>query len=178
MSEFKVASRYAKSLIDLAQEENATEAVYQDMVQIVAVMKANAELRAVLANPIIKQDKKQQIISRIFGGKIQKSIEAFFEIMIRKGRAGLVYSTAQEFLQAYKRLMNIVEAKVISAAALSQEHMERIKEAIAAQTGGTVVLNNQIKPELIGGFIITVGDKQLDSSILGKLNKLEKYLEA
>lgn len=178
MSEFKVASRYAKSLIDLAREENAIEAVRQDMAQVIEVMKESSQLRAVMANPIIKTDKKQAIIKEIFGDKIHKSVAAFFDIMIRKGRAGVLYSTSLEFIEAYNREKNIVLAKVVSAAPLSTEHTAQVKELISKETKGEVILENEVNPDLIGGFIITIGDKQIDTSILGKLNKLEKHLKA
>lgn len=178
MSEFKVASRYAKSLIDLAREENALEAIRQDMVQVIGVMKANSQLRAVMANPIIKLDKKQSIIDQLFGGKVNKAVASFFNIMVRKGRAGVLYATALEFVEAYNREKNIVLAKVVSAAPLSTEHYKQIQDLIKAETHGEVVLDNQVNPDLIGGFIITIGDKQIDSSILGKLNRLEKYFKS
>src|SRR3546814_39792 len=101
MSEYKVASRYAKALIDLAREQNAIKDVHQDMVRVIAVMKESSELRAVMNNPIIKLDKKQNILQKIFGEKINKSIAAFFAIMIRKGRGGIIYATALEFIEAY-----------------------------------------------------------------------------
>lgn len=178
MSEFKVASRYAKSLIDLARDENAIEAVRQDMAQVVEVMKESSQLRAVMANPIIKTDKKQAIVKEIFGDKIHKSVLAFFDIMIKKGRAGILYATSIEFIEAYNREKNIVLAKVVSAAPLSPEHTQQIKELIKKETKGEVILDNEVNPDLIGGFIITIGDKQIDTSILGKLNKLEKHLKA
>lgn len=178
MSEFKVASRYAKSLIDLAREENALEAIRQDMVQVIEVMKENSQLRAVMSNPIIKLDKKQAIIDQIFGGKVHKAVASFFNIMIRKGRAGILYATASEFVEAYNREKNIVMAKVVSAAPLSADHYAQVQELIKAETKGEVILDNQVNPDLIGGFIITIGDKQIDTSILGKLNKLEKHLKS
>jgi F-type H+-transporting ATPase subunit delta len=178
MSEFKVASRYAKSLIDLAREENALEAILQDMVQVIGVMKQSSQLRAVMANPVIKLDKKQSILDQIFGGKVHKDVAAFFNIMVRKGRAGILYATAQEFVEAYNREKNIVLAKVVSAAPLSPEHYKQVQDLIKAETKGEVVLDNQVNPDLIGGFIITIGDKQIDASVLGKLNKLEKHLKS
>lgn len=178
MSEFKVASRYAKSLIDLAREQNALEAIRQDMVQVIEVMKESSQLRAVMANPIIKLDKKQSILDQIFGGKVHQAVASFFNIMVRKGRAGILYSTAKEFIEEYNREKNIVLAKVISAAPLSPEHYQQVQDIIKAETKGEVILDNQVNPDLIGGFIITIGDKQLDTSVLGQLNKLEKYLKS
>src|SRR5690606_36549883 len=147
MSEFKVASRYAKSLIDLAREEGAIEAIRQDMVQVIEVMKENSQLRAVMANPIIKLDKKQAIIDQVFGDKVHKAVATFFNIMVRKGRAGILYATALEFVEAYNREKNIVLAKVVSAAPLSSEHYTQIQALIKSETKGEVILENQVNPD-------------------------------
>lgn len=178
MSEFKVASRYAKSLIDLAREQNSLAAIHQDMLQVIEVLRTNTQLQAVLANPIIKLDKKETIINLIFGGKINDAVAAFFNLMIKKGRADILYPTAKEFIEAYHRENNIVKASVVSAMELSSEHFDQIQDIIKKETNGEVILDTEIDPSLIGGFIITIGDRQIDTSILGKLNKLEKHLKS
>ncbi len=177
MSEYNVASRYAKALIDLAREQNALEAVHQDMVAVIAVMKESSELRAVMNNPIIKLDKKQNILEEIFGEKINRSVAAFFAIMVRKGRGGIIYATALEFIESYNREYNIVKAKVESAAPLSEEHIKVIEGLIEKETRGQVILEKTVNPDLIGGFVITIGDRQVDASIAKKLNKLEEHFK-
>ncbi len=177
MSEFKVASRYAKSLIDLAQEQGNLEAVKQDMEQFVAVMYANKELQAVLKNPIMKQDKKRNILDALFEQKIHPSITAFFHIMVRKGRAGILYATAREFIREYNEVKRIVHATVVSAVALSANNLDALRKVIAGEINAEVVLRNNVDPSLIGGFVVNVGDKQIDASIAGKLKKLERHFE-
>src|SRR5690606_21862573 len=131
MSEFKVASRYAKSLIDLAQEQGNLETVKQDMEQFVATLRANSELQAVLKNPIMKQDKKRNILDALFGGKIHPSIVAFFHIMVRKGRAGSLYATAREFIREYNEVKGIGHATVIAARGPSSQDLD----ALTKRTG-------------------------------------------
>jgi len=177
MSEFKVASRYAKSLIDLAQEQGNLEEVKQDMEQFVATLRANSELQAVLKNPIMKQDKKRNILDALFGGKIHPSIIAFFHIMVRKGRAGILYATAREFIREYNEVKGIVHATVISASRLSEKNLDALQKVIAGEINAEVVLRNTVDPSLIGGFVVNVGDKQIDASISGKLNKLKRHFE-
>lgn len=177
MSEFKVASRYAKSLIDLAQEQGNLEAVKNDMEQFVSVLYANKELQAVLKNPIMKQDKKRNILDALFEKKIHPSIIAFFHIMVRKGRAGILYATAREFIREYNEVKSIVHATVVSATTLSTENLDALRKVIAGEINAEVVLQNRVDPSLIGGFVVNVGDKQIDASISGKLNKLRRHFE-
>jgi F-type H+-transporting ATPase subunit delta len=167
MSEFKVASRYAKSLIDLATENGTLEIVKGDMEQFIAVLRANKELQAVLKNPIMKQDKKAAILNALFRDKIHPSIASFFNIMVRKSRAGILYATAQEFIREYN--------EVTSAAPLSQAQLDQLRQQIGAQIGADIILSNPVDPRLIGGFVVKVGDRQIDVSIEGRLQKLERH---
>lgn len=176
MSEFKVASRYAKSLIDLAKEQNALEAIHGDMLQVIEIIKSNSNLRAVLKNPIIKLDKKSNILKEIFGAKAHAAVISFFDLLVKKGRAGVIYATAKEFVSEYNREKGIVEASVVSAVPLSKEHQNEIISLIKKDYGNEVILTNEVNPDLIGGFILRVGDKQVDTSIASQLNKLEQHL--
>lgn len=176
MSIFTVASRYAKSLIDLSKEQGKLDVVKDDMEQFIGVLKQNPELLAVLRNPIMKIGKKKSILKALFEGKIDPMILSFFYILISKGRGGILYDIALEFIREYNEVRGIVHATVISASSLSAEHLQQLQQQIAEQIGAEkVILHNTIDPSLIGGFVIKVGDKQIDASIAGKLNKLEKH---
>jgi F-type H+-transporting ATPase subunit delta len=176
MSEFKVASRYAKSLIDLAREQNALEAIHTDMQQVIAVLKGNPMLQAVLKNPIIKLDKKEGVLRGLFGKTGHPALVEFFSLLVRKGRAGILFATAEEFIREYNVENGIIEASVVSAAPLSDEQRRQMMDVVQKSRGGNrVILTNKVDPELIGGFVLTVGDRQIDASIAGKLNKLEQH---
>lgn len=177
MSIFKVASRYAKSLIDLAMENGNLDEVKADMEGVISVLKTSSELQAVLRNPIIKSDRKQGILSSLFDGKIRTEILDFFNIMVRKGRASLIFPTAEEFVREYNVVKGIVDAEVTSASPLSEDHKNELNRLIAEQIGATVLLSNKVDEDLIGGFIVKVGDRQVDASVLGRLRKLERYFQ-
>jgi len=174
MSEIKVAARYAKSLIDLALEQKALEEIKGDMELFVSTLKANTELQAVVKNPIIPLSKKNAIINAVFGGKIHKVTSAFLKIVIDKGRAEIIYGTAKEFLNQYNQYKNIVTAKVTSATPLTENAKTEIINKVKAITGGEVLLQTTVDNSLIGGFILTVGDKQFDTSLASGLAKLKK----
>jgi len=175
MSVFKVASRYAKSLIDLAKEQGHLEEVKGEMEQIVAIIRSSTELQAVLNNPIVKTDKKLKILAALFENKVRPEVLAFFNIMVRKGRSELVYATALEFIREYNEVKGIVHAEVTSAAPLSATNLEALRASIAEQIQADVILANKVDESLIGGFVVTVGDRQIDASLAGRLNKLERH---
>lgn len=178
MSELTVASRYAKSLIDLAQEQNNLEAINNDMNFFLHTLKANPQLKAVLGNPIISQAKKIAILSDLFSGKVDKLSISFFNIMVNKGRGEVLYATAQEFNNQYNNIKHITKATVVSATALSEANKSKLLDEVKAAVGGEVILDAKTDPSLIGGFVLTVGDRQVDASIANSLKKLKKDFAA
>jgi F-type H+-transporting ATPase subunit delta len=174
MSELTVAARYAKSIIDLSQEQNALEAVNNDMAFFLKTLKANSQLIAVLSNPIISHAKKLAILTDLFEGKMNKISIAFFKLMINKGRGNVLYTTAFEFVNQYDILKHITQATVVSATPLSTANQAKILAEVKAAVGGEVVLETKVDPALIGGFVLTVGDRQVDTSIANNLKKLKK----
>jgi len=174
MSEIQVASRYAKSLIDLAEEQNSLEAIKSDVETFIKVCKASSQLQAVLRNPIISPDKKLAILNNLFDNEAHPMILAFFKIVVSKGRSEVLYPTAKEFINEYNRRKGIVTATVTSAAPLSETNKQEIIDVVKEATKGTVVLEARADPDLIGGFVLKVGDRQFDTSIATSLNKLKK----
>jgi F-type H+-transporting ATPase subunit delta len=174
MSEIQVASRYAKSLIDLAKEQKVLDKVKADVDLFIETGKKEAQLLAVLKNPIISLDKKAAILKELFADKVQPMMVSFFNIMVNKGRAGLLNATAKEFVNLYNLDKGLVKAKVTSATALSEESKKQLVEAVKSATKGDVILEAKVDPSLIGGFVLQVGDRQFDASLNSKLKKLKK----
>lgn len=174
MSELTVASRYAKSLIDLAEEQNAVDAVKTDMDFFLQTLKQNTELSAVVANPIISHSKKTGILSALFGGKVNALTIAFFNIMVNKGRGEVLRATANEYINQYNVKRNILKARVTSATPLSAANRQALTQDVEQATGSKVILVEKVDPELIGGFVLAVGDRQVDTSIAADLKRLKK----
>ena len=174
MSEIQVASRYAKSLIDLAEEQSSVEAVKADIESFVNVVRQNSQLQAVLKNPIIGIDKKKAIINQLFGPNSSKVVLSFFNIVVAKGRSEVLYATAKEFMNEYNRRKGVMTAVVTSAAPLTEQQKSQISALVVEATKAQIVLESRIDPNLIGGFVLKVGDRQVDASISSRLNRLRK----
>lgn len=175
MSEIKVASRYAKSLIDLAVENNALDKAYQDMVLFEQVIDEAPELEAILKNPIVPLDKKAGILNGIFTDKVSKLSLAFFNIVVNKGRSEILFATAKQFVVQYNLIKGIVTADVTTATTLNDAAKAEIVAIVKKELGANeVIVKAKVNPKLIGGFILKVGDKQFDASIASGLSKLKK----
>jgi len=175
MLENKAASRYAKSLIDLSGEQNALEEVKNDMVLLDQVIEGNPALAAVLKNPIVPLDKKSGILADIFGSRVHAVTKAFLKLLVVKGRSAILFGTAKAFIAQYNLSKGIVTAEVSSAVGLTDENRTEIVSIVKKETGAKeVLIKEKVNEKLIGGFVLKVGDKQFDASILHGLNKLKK----
>lgn len=177
MSGSKAAGRYAKSLIELANEQNALEDLKKDMLLFGNVVGDHSELEAILKNPIIPLDKKAGILQDLFGQKTHLITQNFFKLLVSKGRANILFAIAKEVIEQYNQLKGIIVAKVVSASPLDDAGKAEVVNQVKAQTGAAEVsLQEEVNPQLIGGLILTVGDRRFDGSVAGNLNKLKKEL--
>lgn len=175
MSVTRISSRYAKSLIDLAQEQNKLERVLED---INAFQKATEQrdFFLMLKSPIINPDKKGVILKEIFGGKFDEMTMAFVNIVLRKGREGYLSDIAKEFIVQYRAIKHISSVKVTTATPLSEAGLAAIKQQLqgSSQTESNIEIQTAVDPALIGGFVIEFNDKLYDASVAHKLSQLKK----
>lgn len=113
-------------------------------------------------------------MSAVFADKLDLVILSFFKIVINKGRSSILYVTAKEFINEYNVRKNIVRAIVTSAVPLNEENKRRIENIVTRATRGEAILVEKVDPKLIAGFVLKVGDQQVDTSIFSQLQKLRK----
>jgi len=167
-----VAARYAKSLIDLAIEQNQLEEVYADMQHIAKTCEESRELSVMLKSPVIKHDKKHAILSEIFGG-LSKTTEAIITLLTSKHREAYLEGIAKAFVAQYKQHKNIQTAVITTAVPLTDEGRQKVTELVkSTQAGISVELKENIDADILGGFVLRVGDKQVDASIARKLRDM------
>lgn len=170
----RLASRYAKSLISLAQELNQLEVVHTDMLFLQQVMKSNPDVVSLLKSPIIKADKKQKILAAIFEGRISTTTSSFVNLLVSKGRESALAEMTTEFTRQYMLLKNISPVKITTAVALDNATLDVIKRKIASETTQQVQLETAVDPELIGGFVLEANDQLFDASILRDLKDIKQ----
>ena len=173
MADLRVASRYVKSLLGLAVERGAVEAVHQDMLLFSKICTENRAFVLMLKSPVIRHDKKRDILEKIFAGKMNPLSMAIIDILTRKNREPLLPSIASEFHNAYNLYKGIGQASITTTLPMDKEMREMI-ESIAKKLSDRkqVEIDEKMDKDLIGGFILNVGDRQIDASIRSKLKTL------
>jgi F-type H+-transporting ATPase subunit delta len=174
MADSRAVSRYVKSLLGLAIEKNALESVHNDMLFFSRVNDENKAFTLMLRSPVISHDKKGEILKRIFKGKVHDLTMAFLDIITKKNREPLLPSIAKEFHNAYNENKGIGKATVISAVPLDAKLRGDFESLVRKYSEKKQVeLIEKVDPEMIGGFVLNVGDRQIDASIRNKLKALK-----
>ena len=170
-----VARRYAKSLLDFAIEKGVLEEVRADMALIDKTCSASKELVALFRSPVIKLDVKANALRKIFAEKVNIITIEFVRIVTKKKRDEIIPEIAKSFAGVYLEYKEILEAEVTSAIGLTEPERKKVLKLIA-NINDKVELHQKINPEIIGGFIIRVGDKQYDDSVASRLLNLKTEL--
>jgi F-type H+-transporting ATPase subunit delta len=174
MNEIKIADRYARALFDLALEKEMLEIIRVDMAIVGNVCITNKDFVLFLKSPVIKETKKIAILKSLFENKIQETLLNFLIIITRNRRESLIPVIARQFVEIYKEHKNIITAELTTAVDLSDELRERIIMMIKMATKSEVDLQLKKDESIIGGFIVTFGDKQIDASIQRKIQNLKQ----
>jgi F-type H+-transporting ATPase subunit delta len=174
MTDSRAASRYVKSLLGLSVEKDVLEAVHEDMLLFTKVCDENRQFELVLRNPIIKHDKKGEILQRLFTGKVNELTLAFFDIITRKNREPLLPLIAREFHAAYNEFKGIGKAYITTAAPMDAELRAEFEKIVQrASNQKSVELTASVDRDMIGGFVLKIGDRQIDASLRNKLKALK-----
>ncbi len=175
MSDFRAASRYAKSLLELANEQGVLEEVHNDMLLFSKVCKENTAFVLMLKNPVIKHDKKRAILQSVFKDKVHSLTLAIFDIITRKNREAIMPAIAREFENQYNIIKQIGVASVTTAIPLNEALRTEMKDMVVKITGKKDIdLKEIVNSDIIGGYVLKMGDQQIDDSIRTKLKTLAK----
>jgi F-type H+-transporting ATPase subunit delta len=175
MKSTKSAGRYAKALLELALDQKKIEVIESNMQQILTVAEEAHDFQVFLNSPLIKVDKKIEVIKSIFGNFDALSI-SFLELVANNGRESYITEIAHSFLNQLKEHRGIVPVTIISAKKLDAKTKEQITSKISASIQGTLEITENVDESLIGGFIVRMGDHQIDASVSNQLNRLKQEL--
>lgn len=173
----RVASRYARSIIGLAEERKVLEEIKNDFSAFLKVSSDSSDFRIFLKSPIISHHKKQAILESIFSGKVNELTLSFFKLITGKNREADLIGIAKEVINQYNHKQGIQEATITTTIPLSDELRGKVTSIVNKATGmKDVRLQENVNEELIAGYVLRVEDKQIDSSVKTLLNKAKNHL--
>lgn len=169
----RLATRYAKSLIGLAIEQDQLEVVLKDMEYIHAICKSNRDVVNLLRSPVIKGDTKRKVFAAVTADNIGVLSNAFVRLLIGKGREAYLPEIADAYIRQYKNLKGIRTVRLTTASPISEELKKEILGKVHADTTN-VELEAIVDESIIGGFIMQTGDQLVDASISYDLRAIKK----
>jgi len=173
MSTTRIAARYAKPLLELAESMKVTEAVKADMQNFGAVCAESRDFELMLKSPIITHLKKAEILKKVFDGKVNKLTATFLDTVARKNRERYLPEIAEQFEVLYNEKRGFQKATVTTTLKLDDKTKKQFEKLVADITGKKPILEEKINVDLVGGYLLQLGDQQIDESISGQLKDLK-----
>ncbi|WP_284463473.1 ATP synthase F1 subunit delta [Chryseobacterium sp.] len=170
----KVAKRYAQGLLDFTNESGQTAAVFSEMKDVVKIMIESKDLNKFFLTPYIDAKKKIEVANEIFKG-FSTSSQNLITLVIKHGRESQLKNIAQEFINKVEDINGVQRVTLTTATPLSKENIDQIlRSTDLVNANSNFDLKVNINQDILGGYILRVGDQQVDASVKTKLNQVKK----
>jgi len=176
-SDALVARRYAKALFEVAREKQAVREVEAELKSVIGVLDGHEDLERFLNHPNIAASSKIELLQKIFSGQVREEIINTFRLLIERRREGLLRSLHGHYVNIANEALGQADAEVATAVPLTDEEVRAVGEKFSQLTGKTVRVHNIVKPDILGGIQVQIGDRLYDASLAGKLSRLQKQLQ-
>ena len=177
MDNGKISVRYARALLQLAQEQGCEDAVYDGLTRFAHnYLLAIAQFNEVLADPIVAQEEKVKLLEMTVGEPLHDCLKQFIAFVAEQHREDKMLLIAMKYMEMYRENHNILSTQLTAATALPEETYNKIKAYVEQTFSAEVEMDARIDPSLIGGFILDIENNRMDASVAGQLNALKNKL--
>ncbi|WIV12180.1 F0F1 ATP synthase subunit delta [Proteiniborus sp. MB09-C3] len=171
-----IGKRYAEALYEVALELDKLEEFKEEIKAISQILKSEPKLKTIFEHPKLSKDEKKDIINSIFKERVSQEILNLCYIVIDKGRETHLTGISEEYTRLSNEKQGIVEARAITAVPMEDEEMKKLEKQLSKKLDKKVLLSNEIDSTVMGGVLVKIGDKIIDSSIKGRFEELYKDL--
>ncbi len=173
-----VGRLYAEAMLRLAEEQGASDALLDELKEMVDFLDQNPKVGHFLASQMVDEEGRARVIEDLFRGNASDLLVDSLQVINRKGRLGQLRAVAEAYRIAHHDLRGWVDVHVRTAVPLDDALRARLKDAMAASTGKKPALIERIDPSLIGGLVVEVEGKKFDASVASRLHDLGDALLA
>ena len=167
-----ISVRYARALLKSATDAKIEQQVYAEMQQIAKSYIEVPQLRSTIDNPMLSKDKKQALLLTAAGREPSDLMKAFISLVLKEDRESVMQFIANSYVTLYRQQKNVIRGRLITAAAVSPETEQKMRQMVESKTNGTVEFESQVNPDIIGGFILEYDTYRMDASVKTKLNSI------
>ena len=172
-----ISMRYARALLKSATDQKLEDAVYQEMMTVAKSYLDVPALRHTIDNPMLSKDKKEALLTVAAGEKPCQLTKAFIALVLKEDRENVMQFMANSYITLYRKQKNVIRGKLTTAARVTAETEQRMRQMVESKTNGTVEFETEVNPDIIGGFILEYDTYRMDASVKSKLNNILNTLK-
>jgi F-type H+-transporting ATPase subunit delta len=173
-----IASRYATAIFEISKESNSLETLEANVTDLAAALGASTDLNALIGSPVLSRDDQAKAIAAVADKmSLADVMKNGLAVMAEKRRLFVLPALLNELSALIAEEKGEVTAEVASAKALTKAQSEKLAKSLAARVGKDVKINATVDEDLIGGLVVKVGSKMIDTSIRSKLNSLQNAMK-
>jgi F-type H+-transporting ATPase subunit delta len=171
-----IATAYAKPLLELATEQNQTRPVGEELSQLADLVRQNKTLGLYLADPAIGHDERNQVLDRVFKGRVLPLVHNFLGVLNRRDKLRHLGDIATAYHELLEEQLGNIEVDVTSAQALAEADLEVVRRKIGEALGKNAVVHQFVDESILGGLVVRVQDRLIDASVRYQLQAMKEQL--
>jgi len=172
-----ISMRYARALLKSATDAKLDDNVYQEMMTVSKSYIDVPALRQTIDNPMLSKDKKEALLLIAAGEKPSALTRSFISLVLKADRENMIQFMANSYVTLYRKQKNVIRGKLTTAARVSAETEQKMRQMVESKTNGTVEFETEVNPDIIGGFILEYDTFRMDASVKSKLNSILNTLK-
>jgi F-type H+-transporting ATPase subunit delta len=169
------ARRYAEAAFQVAMRDGTLDAWRRELDGAAEVV-GDKRVVAILANPAIPTERRAAVLTKLLGDRVSGPVQNLIQLLLRRGRIEQLPRVAAEFRRLDDERQGITHATATSAAPLTPDEVRALTARLEQSTGGRIALDVEVDPSLLGGLVVRVGDRMIDGSVRGRLERLRNQL--
>lgn len=168
-----IASTYASSLFEIAQEHEKIEDIFEELSFILDNFKENDDFYQFFTSSKVGKEEQKKVIENVYGGKVNDELLNFLKILIDKNRTKSIVEIKDYYAKMLDQHRNVKRVTIETVVEISDEHKTKLIRKLSTLTGSEIILTNVIKPDILGGVIMRIENEIIDASVLSKLNNIQ-----
>lgn len=172
-----ISMRYARALLKSATDSQFEDTVYQEMMTVAKSYVDVPALRQTIDNPMLSKDKKEALLTVAAGDAPCQLTKSFISLVLKEDRENMIQFMANSYVTLYRKQKNVIRGKLTTAARVSAETEQKMRQMVEGKTNGTVEFETEVNPDIIGGFILEYDTYRMDASVRSKLNNILNILK-